>query len=62
MGHSLGSLKDQTIAVRDNENNEDFINEFNFSDNLKNFLQIEMVTAAKELIRMIIIKRLSMLF
>lgn len=47
----LRSLKDQTIAVRDNENNEDFINEFNFSDNLKNFLQIEMVTAAKELIR-----------
>ena len=47
----LRSLKDQTIAVRDNENNEDFINEFNFSDKLKNFLQIEMVTAAKELIR-----------
>ena len=47
----LRSLKDQTIAVRDNENNEDFINEFNFSDNLKNFLQIEMVIAAKELIR-----------
>ncbi len=47
----LRSLKDQTIAVRDNENNEDFINEFNFSDKLKNYLQIEMVTAAKELIR-----------
>ena len=47
----LKSLKDQTISVRDNSDNLDFINEFHFSDNLSDYLQIEMVTAAKEIIR-----------
>ena len=47
----LRSLKDQTIDVRDNSDDLDFINEFNFSNTLSDYLQIEMVTAAKELIK-----------
>jgi len=47
----LRSLKDQTISVRDNSDNLDFISEFNFTNTLSDNLQIEMVTAAKELIK-----------
>jgi len=46
----LKSLKDQTIRVRDNIDNQDFINEFNFSEKLNDCLQIEMVKSAKNII------------
>lgn len=46
----LRSLKDQTIRVRDNVDNHDFIKEFNFSDNLNECLEIEMLKAAKEIV------------
>ncbi len=46
----LRSLKDQTIRVRDNVDNHDFIKEFNFSDKLSDCLDIEMVKAAKEIV------------
>ena len=46
----LKSLKDQTIRVRDNIDNQDFINEFNFSEKLNDCLQIEMVKSAKDII------------
>ncbi len=46
----LRSLKDQTIRVRDNIDNHDFIKEFNFSDKLSECLEIEMVKSAKRIV------------